>query len=483
MGRLFSADGIRGLADRYPLRPEDLESLGRAIAAWVRAQGNESPSSLIASDTRESSQRLKHALASGLARGGVRVLDAGILPTAALSYLIASKGFFSAGVMISASHNPVEENGIKVFDARGLKLDDATENLLERLAANVYNLPFEVRPAEIQYEPDYRDYYGRMLVHEYQHIQWEHQHIVADLANGAAYRVVPAVFDRLGIRYALLNANPDGTNINVRAGSEQTRRDPRWLAAALTRYGATVGISLDGDADRVLLVDAEGRLYDGDMVLGILARRFKSLGQLRHNTVIATQMSNSGLTEFLDRCGVRLQHVRNGDKYVTAALLQQDLMLGGEEIGHIILHTDAVHVTGDGLRTALEVLSVLAAEKGTTLADLARGMCKFPQIRASVHLGFRTDIQSGSVPGLGSYLAQIQAEIQDLVRPIECRPASTEPVYRIMIEARTTPTPVLAQYAQRLGRYIQQHLGCTGWPIEVLDCTCEGGGLLVFGSV
>ena len=469
--RLFSADGIRGLADQYPLTPQGMERFGRSAAAWLRADTPVSLPCLLGTDTRESSQRLKLALADGLARGGVRVIDAGILPTPAISYLLASKGLFAAGIMVSASHNSVEENGIKVFDSRGLKLDDDTERKIEELLLDDRKLPFEIRPAPISQERAYGEFYARMLAREYLGLPWKQLRVVIDLANGAAYRVGPLVLDHLKIPYLQLNAEPDGTNINVAAGSENIRRNPGRLASIVTEYDAIAGITLDGDADRMLLVDRQGRLYDGDMALAILAPRLQKEGKLHLNTTVATQMSNSGLKQYLTVHGIRTYLVRNGDKYVTAALLDQDLALGGEEVGHVILHTDAQRVTGDGIRAALHILSILVSEPGTTLSDLAPGMRKWPQVRASVHLGCRTDVQTTSIPGLDTLLAQIQTEIPDLARSIECRPASTEPAYRIMIEARCTPVDVLTRHALRLAEHIQCRLGCNGWPIEVLSAT------------
>ncbi len=389
---LFSADGIRGLVDQHPLTPQGMERFGRSVAAWLRAQTlNRSPC-LLGTDTRESSQRLKIALADGLTRGGIPVIDAGILPTPAISYLLANKGLFAAGIMVSASHNAVEENGIKVFDSRGIKLADASERQIEEFLNTESRLPFEIRPAPISQEPAYGEFYARMLAHEYQGLPWKNIRIVLDLANGAAYRTGQLVLDQLKIPYQLLNATPDGTNINLAAGSEEIRHNPGRLASLVAEYDAVAGISLDGDADRMLLVDRQGRIYDGDMALAILAPHLQKTDKLRHNTTIATQMSNSGLKHYLTTHGIRTQLVRNGDKHITAALLDQDLTLGGEEIGHIILRTDAQRVTGDGLRAALRILSILASERGAELNDLAPGMRKWPQIRASVHLGYRTDL-------------------------------------------------------------------------------------------
>ena len=212
---LFSADGIRGLVDQHPLTPQGMERFGRSVAAWLRAQTLNRLPCLLGTDTRESSQRLKLSLAAGLARGGIPVIDVGILPTPAISYLLANKGLFAAGIMVSASHNAVEENGIKVFDSRGIKLTDASERQIEDFLNSERKLPFEVRSAPIIEEPAYSEFYARMLAQEYRDVHWGEIRIVVDLANGAAYRTGQLVLNQLKIPYRLLNAAPDGTNINL----------------------------------------------------------------------------------------------------------------------------------------------------------------------------------------------------------------------------------------------------------------------------
>lgn len=472
MGRLFGADGIRGMVDRYPFRREDAERLGRVVGAWLRQQ-TPSPAFLVGTDTRESCYRLKAAFVDGLTRAGVRVVDAGILPTAAVSYLIASKGFFAGGAVISASHNPIEENGIKIFNQRGIKIDDQTEQVLEGLFFGNIPLPFEIRPAAATDEPDYARQYAHALAREYQGHPWGNCRVVVDCANGAAYQVGPLVLGQLGVNSTLINVSPDGVNINRQAGSEFVRANPRWLAAKVREYGADLGMALDGDADRLLLVDREGRLYDGDMAMAMLALKLRREGALQQNTVVSTVMSNSGLPHYLRAHGISTQLVRNGDKYVTEALLTGGLTLGGEEVGHIILHTDDTRVTGDGLRTALAVLEELVRAPGISLQELAPGMRKWPQVRASIWVGRRVDVQPDAIPGLADLLQRTREEIPDLTR-LECRPASTEPVYRVMLEARHTSVEVLAQYVLRLAGPIQRHFGTLGRPAEVLDCVAGG---------
>jgi phosphoglucosamine mutase len=475
MNKLFGADGIRGAIGRYPFRVEDVERLGRAVAAWLR-EISLAPAFLIGTDTRESSQRLKAAFIDGLTRAGIHVVDASVLPTPAVSYLIARKGVFAGGAMVSASHSPVVENGFKFFDQGGTKIRDEEEALIETLFFGSEVLPLQSRRAPTTREPDYARQYAYALAHEYRDREWHQRRIVVDCANGATYRVGPLVLSKLGVPHTLLNVSPDGVNVNRQAGSEFVRMDPQQLATCLRTYDAEVGVAFDGDADRVLLVDRDGHLYDGDMVLAMLALKLHREGNLPEKTLVATQMSNTGLAHYIRQYGLRLHSVRNGDKYVTQALLKHGWALGGEEIGHVILHTDKLHVTGDGLRTALAVLSELIGSPGVTLRDLAPGMRKWPQVKASVGLEHRVVTQSVDIPGLENMLDQTRRAIPDLSH-IECRPASTEPVYRIVLEAQATPVSILAEHALRLGQHIQRCLRCPTQGIHILNCV--NGGQIV----
>lgn len=471
--RLFSADGIRGIVDKHPLRREDVERLGRVLAVWLR-QYAPSPTFLIGADTRESSQRLKASLADGLARGGVLVVDAGTLPTAAISYLIISKGFFAGGAMVSASHNPLIENGIKVFDNRGIKLSDETECFIEDLFFGDTRLPLEIRPANPIEQPDFADHYAAALAREAQMYERLQSHVVIDCAHGAASQIGPTILEKLHIPHTVLNASPDGTNINYKAGSEHVRFNPGLLAQALQKCNAAVGVALDGDADRAVFVDQKGQLYDGDMVLAMLSVKLQAEQRLRQDTVVITPMSNSGLTHYLRQCHIATREVRNGDKYITNVLVSDDLTLGGEEIGHVIAHTDNLHVTGDGLRTALLVFMMLAESPGATLQDLAPGMRKWPQIKVAVWIGRGAYLPpAAGVPGLLALLSKTCEVIPDLEK-LECRPASTEPVYRIMMEARTTETTILARHAFAIAKHIQCHFGRVGSPVQILDCAWGG---------
>lgn len=473
MKQLFGADGIRGRIDQYPFRVEDQIRLGQSLAQWWLDRGPE-PVLLVGTDTRESNQRIKAALVDGLTKAGIQIWDAGILPTAALSFLIAQNTDLSGGIMISASHNPIFENGIKVFDERGMKISDDQEDDIENLFSTETSGHFRSgRPASVRTANHLIEQYTRSMVDQFADIDGSGQKLLVDCANGASYRTAQTVLSKLKIHYSIHNVIPDGTNINFGVGSEHVRKFPQEFASELHKSGANLGVAFDGDADRVVLVDSDGVFYDGDMLLSIATFFMQNSNLLRSSKVVITQMSNSGLTEHLANHGIQTQVVRNGDKYITNVLVDKDLSLGGEQIGHLIFRTDPLNVTGDGLRTLLWILKAVSETSDATLHDLMQGMKKWPQINASVMLGGRRFSPFEEIPGLDESKQKLCDAIEDLSR-FECRPASTEPVYRIMLEAKDTPVPVLVQHAIRLAHHIQQHFEMQGEPIEILDCITGG---------
>jgi len=473
MKKLFGADGIRGIIDQYPFRSDDQMRLGRSLAKWWLDRVDK-PVVLLGTDTRESNQRIKMALVDGLTRNGIEVWDAGILPTAALSFLVAKNQDLAGGVMISASHNPIFEDGIKVFDQRGMKISDTEEQQIEESFLSVEARFLHVgNPADVRSARHLIEQYTQALTNEFKHIEWRKNKILVDCANGASYRTVQSVLSGVGLHYALYNASPDGTNINFGVGSEYFRKFPREFADELKRSDAELGIAFDGDADRAVFVDRDGILYDGDMLLAIAAFILDDKKMLKNNKVVTTQMSNTGLAKHLEKFGFQTKIVQNGDKYITDILVKDDLSLGGEQIGHLIFRTDSLYVTGDGLRTALWILAALSQNKDKTLHELMQGMKKWPQINVSVMLGGRMFSRCEEIPGLDECKAELQEKIKDLSR-FECRPASTEPVFRIMLEAKDTPLPILTEQAIGLAHCIQEHFGRLGEPIEILDCVNGG---------
>jgi phosphoglucosamine mutase len=471
MEKLFSADGIRGRTDYGILSPESLERLGMVLAIWWREM-SPVPEILIGNDTRESSERIKQRLATGITRGGVKVFDAGVLTTPAISFLILHLGGLCGGISVSGSHLPAIENGIKVFNNFGLKIDDATEKHLEEIFSD--KLPEAVTSPSAQVIEKHQlvDEYINELIEEYPAIQFDKK-IAIDYANGAASAIGERLFSRMDLRPLSVNISPNGTNINRRSGSEYARHSPREFAREYRRYGCEIGIAFDGDGDRVAFIDRDGRFFDGDMILAMLALDLNKLRQLRNNTVVITQMSNTGLEHHLKDHGINIQVVRNGDKYITESLLKDDLVLGGEQVGHVIIRTSRKRITGDGLRTALWILNELGNQSGSELSELMGGLRKWPQVNTSAFLNQRTKVPAHQIPGLSDLFEVIKQQVPDLSR-LECRPASTESSYRVMLEAAETPVHILAEIARQVAEHIQQKLECIGHPIEILDCV-DGG--------
>jgi phosphoglucosamine mutase len=398
------------------------------------------------------------------------VIDVDVLPTAAISFLIAKTGLFSGGAVISASHSPTEENGIKIFDQHGLKLSDRHEQVIEELFFGPGRLPDEFRPAALTKDSALTDVYVSDMVGDYRELVRNSPKIVIDCANGAGSKLFPQILDRLNISYTVVNASPNGVNINKLAGSEYARIAPEKFAAELlVRQNAYAGFIFDGDADRVVVIDNRGNLYDGNMLLAMLAFSLKKQDKLAENKVVTTKMSNSGLADFFQKNQITTEYTRNGDKYVTELLVEKDLTLGGEAIGHIIVHDSSVHLTGDGLRTALCILSKLFQLKTNDFQSLAPGMQKWPQIKVSIPLKARTKAQFRQIPGLEKAMQSVVLEIGDVTQ-LECRPASTEPLYRIMLEARYTPVSVLIHVSRRLIEPIQKFFDVVNGQITVTDC-------------
>jgi phosphoglucosamine mutase len=476
MGKLFSADGIRGTTHEVTF--DFSRRLGQAIGTWIHKNfSDKEPILIIGTDTRESCGRLRSALEDGLTKSGVRVYNVGTIPTSAVSYLIAEKtGTFHGGVMITASHNPIEENGIKIFDQRGMKLGVQQENDLESIFFSDERLFQSLIAQDVIDASEYAHHYQLSLARPFHNIKPKNlDRILVDCANGSASRIVPEILKLLHIPFSLINDTPDGININVQSGSEHYRKYPKQFAHLLQQYKAGIGVALDGDADRVVFFDKTGKIYDGDMLLSFIALKLKREQALNGNIVVSTQMSNTGLKYFLLDNKIGFRQVQNGDKYISEELIKDNLALGGEQIGHIIYRDNDQHITGDGIRTMLIILSELSQNPNMHLADLAPEMKKFPQINVSIHLHQRTQTTAENIPDLAELLSNLWVLVADLTR-LECRPASTEPIYRIMLEARETPIHILAQHALHLARPIQRHFNIPLHDIPIRNCV--DGGLI-----
>jgi len=435
MPRLFGTDGVRGLAN------EDLTvelALGLAQAAAVvlgkgqhadgrRASGRR-PTAVVARDPRVSGEFISAAVAAGLASSGVDVYDAGVIPTPAAAFLTADfKADF--GVMISASHNPAPDNGIKFFAVGGTKLPDVVEDRIEVALGAKKLSPTGVEVGFIRRFADAEDRYVVHLLSTLPH-RLDGIHVVLDCANGAAAGVSPQVFTDAGATVTVIGAEPNGYNINDGVGS--THLDN--LSRAVLEHGADVGIAHDGDADRCLAVDHLGNVVDGDQIMAIIALSMKQRGLLKDDTLVATVMSNLGLRIAMAENGITVLQTAVGDRYVLEALNEKGLSLGGEQSGHVIMSEYAT--TGDGILTGMHLLAEMA-RTGKSLAELASVMTVFPQIMVNVRGVDHHSLKSSDA--IARAVAEAEAELGDTGRVL-LRPSGTEPMVRVMVEAADQAT-------------------------------------------
>ena len=442
----FGTDGVRGSANTE-LTPELVLALGRAVARTITAT-----TFLIGRDTRKSGPMLQAALGAGLSSEGADVVDVGVLPTPALAWLSARRDL--PAVVISASHNPFADNGIKLFGAGGAKLsvelEQAIEDELHRVLDPLVKGP---RPLEghgvgtVRSEPDLGDAYVDHLVGTLDGRTLAGLRLVVDSANGSASGLAAAVFERAGAEVIAIGCDPDGTNINAGCGSTATD----LLSRAVVEHGAHLGLALDGDADRLLAVDPTGALVDGDSLLALFARDLADRGQLAGNTVVVTVMTNLGFRRAMEERGILVKETDVGDRHVLAAIDKEGFSLGGEQSGHIIFRRLAT--TGDGLLTGL-VLADLLARTGSSLGELLDGFIEpVPQTLVNVK-GVDTSLY-GSVEAIGMAIEQEEAAMGATGRVL-VRPSGTEPVVRVMVEC--TEPGVAEATAGRLHALIEHEL-------------------------
>ncbi|HZE37982.1 MAG TPA: phosphoglucosamine mutase [Stackebrandtia sp.] len=422
MGRLFGTDGVRGLANTA-VTPELALAIG-AASVPILAGGSGRPTVVVGRDPRASGEMLEAAISAGLTSAGADVLRVGVLPTPAVAFLIGDTGA-DFGVMLSASHNPMPDNGIKLFAAGGRKLSDVVE---DRIAAALDSERPRPVGAEIGRVRDLDDGAQRYIRHLLSTVAapLDGLHVVVDCANGAAAAVAPEAYRRAGATVTAINAAPDGLNINRDCGS--THVDV--VARAVVEHGADLGVAHDGDADRCLAVDADGTSVDGDQIMAMLAIAMKEAGSLANNTLVATVMSNLGLHQAMRASGVELVTTAVGDRYVLEELNNGGHSLGGEQSGHIVLPAHAT--TGDGLLTALQLLSRVASTK-RPLSELAGVMRHAPQVLVNVPVADKSIVDSESVR---VRVAEHAASLGDAGRVL-LRPSGTEPLVRVMVEADT----------------------------------------------
>ncbi|MDR7279416.1 phosphoglucosamine mutase [Catenuloplanes atrovinosus] len=431
MGRLFGTDGVRGKANA-DLTPELAMSVAVA-AAHVLAEADRShpPLAIVGRDPRASGEMLEAAVVAGLASAGATVLRVGVLPTPGVAYLVGeTKADF--GVMVSASHNPMPDNGIKLFAAGGHKLPDDIEAKIEAaIEANNggWTRPTGAAIGRVHDLLDGADHYVKHLVAATPH-RLDGIKVVVDCANGAPSDVAPAAFTEAGAEVVVIHAEPDGLNINEECGA--THLDS--LQAAVLEHGAQLGIALDGDADRCLAVSAAGEVVDGDEIMGILAVAMHETGTLTNDTLVTTVMSNLGLRIAMRDAGIALIETKVGDRYVLDELRASGLALGGEQSGHVVMPAHAT--TGDGTLTGLHLMARMAAT-GKSLAELAAIMTKLPQVLINVPVTDRAAV--ASAPAVKAAVAEAEAELGDTGRVL-LRPSGTEQLVRVMIEAETAET-------------------------------------------
>jgi phosphoglucosamine mutase len=385
--KLFGTDGVRGKANKYPITTDIAMKLGKA-AALVLKNGKKKPLFLIGKDTRLSGYMLENALTAGLTSMGADVLLVGPMPTPAVSHLIRSFAA-DAGIMISASHNPYSDNGIKFFDDKGHKLPDETEEKIENLVLSNELSTEHICSNEIGRAKRIDDAAGRYIEfakHSINNKSLKGLKIVLDCANGAAYKVAPLILKELGADVIVINNNPDGNNINLECGSLY----PEVAKAAVLGYQADAGITLDGDADRILMIDEKGNILDGDFILAIAALDMLKKNKLNKNTIVVTHYTNLAFDELIKENNGKVVRAKNGDRYVIEEMLKNNYILGGEYTGHIIF--SEYNPTGDGTISGLQILKILK-ESGKKLSELASVLKKYPQVIVNIKVNEKKPLE------------------------------------------------------------------------------------------
>jgi phosphoglucosamine mutase len=442
---LFGTDGIRGVAGQYPLDRPTVLRIGTALGAILR--DSSLPARVIlGQDTRESSAWIAVALAAGLRLTGAEVVDCGTITTPGVAHLVR-RDKYSAGVMISASHNPYQDNGIKVFSDAGTKLPEAQELAIEELLKTLPEppgFPGTDPPVVAGLMEEYVDYLLGLVPAG---LDFSHYQLVVDCANGSACRVAPLLLSRLGIKFHALNAQPDGRNINLHCGSLH----PEAMAQATSSLGADLGVAFDGDADRAIFATKSGRLADGDHVLYAIAPHLDRQGKLRGRAVVGTLMTNLALELTLAQHGIGTKRTAVGDKYVLEEMLRSGISLGGEPSGHIIFSD--LSLAGDGMVTLLQVLRLLA-ETGQPFNQLLRGYLPFPQLIRNVRVREKPPLDS--IPSIAQAITKCCVELGAAGRVV-VRYSGTEPLARVMVEG--ADAAVVENHTTRIAGAIEAALG------------------------
>jgi phosphoglucosamine mutase len=447
---LFGTDGIRGEAGKFPLDPATVSAIGFSLASHL-AEAHASPEIIIGRDTRESGEWIEQALIAGAARAGANCESAGVITTPGVAFL-TRKHQAAAGVVISASHNPYQDNGIKIFAPSGKKMDDSVERQIEseifanQSASGPIELTTKQHSAEL--EEQLRHEYLSFLSNDIGHgMTLQGLKMVIDCANGASSELAPVLFSKLGAEVIAINADPDGRNINRDCGSLHIET----LQSRVAVEKADLGVAFDGDADRSLFVDKHGSFVDGDATLWALASFLQSHGQLSDNMVVATVMSNIGLELALRGAGIDLVRTDVGDKYVLEELLRRSASLGGEQSGHIIL--PELSLAGDGMITALSLLRAMR-ESSKTLAEMVEGFIRYPQVLVNVRV--REKAPFTDLPGVQREVAEVEELLSQKGRLL-LRYSGTEPLARVMIEGENQKK--IEEYAGRIAQAMELEIG------------------------
>jgi phosphoglucosamine mutase len=444
MGRLFGTEGVRGKAGEPPLDASTVQHLGAALVRSMRHDGRP-VRFLVGRDTRESGEWIEQELARGVRAEGGSITTAGIIPTPAIAYLTPRMGY-TAGLVISASHNPFEDNGIKVFSGAGEKFTEALEDAVEaHMLDSDLALPPPGAPVErIDYRSQYIEHLKEILTLEGRS---KGLRIAVDCANGATTTIAPRLFQELGIEARCIACAPDGRNINLNCGSTH----PETLARTVIEGRFDLGIAYDGDGDRAIFVDASGKVVDGDAVMLLCAKQMQREGRLRGKAIVATVMSNIGLEIALRDAGIAMVRCPVGDKYVMEEMIKRDISLGGEQSGHVIF--SEYLFTGDGLATSLHVLRTMAVT-GRTLADLASELTTYPQVLMNVRVERKVDLKT--IPEIAKVIASVESRLAGNGRLL-VRYSGTEPLLRVMLEGKDQAE--IRRWGQEIIDAVREHVG------------------------
>ena len=448
MGKLFGTDGIRGVANRYPLDIETAMAVGKAVAFHFKGSRHSSPHIVIGQDTRRSGDMIAQAVAAGICSAGVDVSLLGILPTPGIAHMAKETGAVG-GIVISASHNPYEDNGIKVFDGEGYKLSDGAEEKIETLVLG--GDQFQVASSDgigrVRNVEAPCDRYIDFLKLAANPSKLNDLTIVLDCANGATYEVAPALFEQLGAQVIPLFCSPDGTNINAGCGSQH----PESLAQTVVDQNADIGLAFDGDGDRLIAVDETGNVLTGDQIMAICAKDLMGRGKLSNNLVVSTVMSNLGFGAALKEMGVKLSSSQVGDRHVMEMMKAQGAIVGGEDSGHLIFLD--VHTTGDGLMAGLRVLEAMKSAQ-QPLSKLAEVMTVFPQVLINVDVRSKPELES--LPGVCEMIAEVERKLADRGRVL-VRYSGTQNMCRVMVEGPTKEET--EAYCRQIADKVQESIG------------------------